>query len=118
RSRYRGQEIQNAQGGEGLVQGALSRLTYQGDCSPSQAPPDWRRNGKRQRVSRAAKVTDFVRPEAARWRTAWSSVGFSRCGRPWMWASWPLGHLRGAAHGYEATREAAMAAFAKSWRQQ
>ena len=38
-------------------------------------------------------------------------------GRPWMWAS---GHsadsVSRAAHGYEATREAAMAAFAKSWR--
>jgi hypothetical protein len=38
-------------------------------------------------------------------------------GRPWMWAS---GHAAGtvarARHGYEATREAAMAAFAKSWR--
>ena len=37
-------------------------------------------------------------------------------GRPWMWAS---GHsadsVKRAAHGYEATREAAMAAFAKSW---
>jgi hypothetical protein len=36
--------------------------------------------------------------------------------RAWMWASWPLGHIRRAAHGYEPTREAAMAAFAKSWR--
>jgi hypothetical protein len=40
-------------------------------------------------------------------------------GRPWMWAS---GHsaasIKRAAHGYEATREAAMAAFAKSWRRQ
>jgi hypothetical protein len=38
-------------------------------------------------------------------------------GRPWMWAS---GHsaatVKRAAHGYEPTREAAMAAFAKSWR--
>jgi hypothetical protein len=38
-------------------------------------------------------------------------------GRPWMWAS---GHAAGtvarARHGYEPTREAAMAAFAKSWR--
>ena len=38
-------------------------------------------------------------------------------GRQWMWAS---GHsadsVSRAAHGYEATREAAMAAFAKSWR--
>jgi hypothetical protein len=38
-------------------------------------------------------------------------------GRPWMWAS---GHsaatVKRAAHGYEATREAAMAAFARSWR--
>jgi hypothetical protein len=37
--------------------------------------------------------------------------------RPWMWAS---GHsaatVKRAAHGYEATGEAAMAAFAKSWR--
>jgi hypothetical protein len=38
-------------------------------------------------------------------------------GRPWIWAS---GHsaatVKRAAHGYEPTREAAMAAFAKSWR--
>jgi hypothetical protein len=38
-------------------------------------------------------------------------------GRPWMWAS---GHsadgVKRAAHGYEPTREAAMAAFAKSCR--
>jgi hypothetical protein len=37
-------------------------------------------------------------------------------GCSWMWAS---GHNRGirrTAHGYEATREAAIAAFAKSWR--
>jgi hypothetical protein len=38
-------------------------------------------------------------------------------GRPWMWAS---GHsaatIKRAAHGYEPTRAAAMAAFAKSWR--
>jgi hypothetical protein len=38
-------------------------------------------------------------------------------GRPWMWAS---GHsaatVKRAAHGYEPTREAAMAAFAKGWR--
>jgi hypothetical protein len=39
--------------------------------------------------------------------------------RSWEWAS---GHsaatIRRAAHGYETTREAAMAAFAKSWRRQ
>jgi hypothetical protein len=39
--------------------------------------------------------------------------------RPWMWAS---GHsaatVKRAAHGYEPTREAAMAAFAKSWRRE
>jgi hypothetical protein len=38
-------------------------------------------------------------------------------GRPWMWAS---GHsaatIKRAAHGYEPTREAAMAALARSWR--
>jgi hypothetical protein len=36
--------------------------------------------------------------------------------RPWMWASGHNGDIKRAAHGYEATREAAMAAFAKSWR--
>jgi hypothetical protein len=38
--------------------------------------------------------------------------------QPWMWASGHNGEIRRAAHGYEATREAAMAAFAKSWRRQ
>jgi hypothetical protein len=36
--------------------------------------------------------------------------------RPWMWASGHNGHIRRAAHGYEPMREAAMVAFAKSWR--
>ena len=35
--------------------------------------------------------------------------------KPWMWASGHNGDVKRAAHGYEATREAAMAAFAKSW---
>ena len=40
-------------------------------------------------------------------------------GRPWMWASGhSAGTVKRAAHGYEPTREAAMAAFAKSWRRQ
>jgi len=43
--------------------------------------------------------------------------GAAGTGRQWMWAS---GHaaatVKRAAHGYEPTREAAMAAFAKSWR--
>jgi hypothetical protein len=33
-------------------------------------------------------------------------------------ASGHNGNIRRATHGYEATREAAMAAFAKSWRRQ
>jgi hypothetical protein len=37
-------------------------------------------------------------------------------GRPWMWASGHNGDIKRAAHGYEPTREAAMAVFAKSWR--
>jgi hypothetical protein len=38
-------------------------------------------------------------------------------GRPWMWASGHGGHhIERATHGYEQSREAAMAAFAKSWR--
>src|SRR5262245_36086741 len=36
--------------------------------------------------------------------------------RAWRWASGHNGKIRRAAHGYEPTREAAMAAFAKSWR--
>jgi hypothetical protein len=39
-------------------------------------------------------------------------------GRPWMWASGHNGDYRRAAHGYEPTREAAMAALAKSWRRE
>jgi hypothetical protein len=33
-----------------------------------------------------------------------------------MWASGHSGDIKREAHGYEPTREAAMAAFAKSWR--
>jgi hypothetical protein len=36
--------------------------------------------------------------------------------RPWMWASGHNGDDRRVAHDYEPTREAAMAAFVKSWR--
>jgi hypothetical protein len=36
--------------------------------------------------------------------------------RSWMWASGHNGDWRRAAYGYEPTREAAMAAFKKSWR--
>jgi hypothetical protein len=39
-------------------------------------------------------------------------------GRPWTWASGHNGDIKRAAHGYEATREAAMTAFAKSWRRE
>jgi hypothetical protein len=38
--------------------------------------------------------------------------------QPWMWPSGHNGQIRRAAHGYEPMREAAMAAFAKSWRRQ
>jgi hypothetical protein len=39
-------------------------------------------------------------------------------GRAWMWCSGRGGHVERAAHGYAETREAAMAAFAKSWRRE
>jgi hypothetical protein len=45
-------------------------------------------------------------------------VPVAPAGRPWMWASGHNGDIRRAAHGYEPTREAAMAAFAKSWRRE
>ena len=40
-------------------------------------------------------------------------------GQPWLWTL-AYGHPedRTPKHGYEATREAAMAAFAKSWRRE
>jgi len=40
-------------------------------------------------------------------------------GQPWLWTL-AYGHHedRMPAHGYEATRETAMAAFARSWRQE
>ena len=41
-----------------------------------------------------------------------------RLNRTWMWTSGYNGHIRRASHGYEPTREAAMAAFAKSWRRE
>ena len=46
-------------------------------------------------------------------------VNASPVGTPWMW-SLAFGHHedRTPTHGYEATREAAMAAFAKSWRRE
>jgi len=39
--------------------------------------------------------------------------------RPWMW-TFDIGHHedRSPTHGYAATRDAAMAAFAKSWRRE
>src|SRR5262245_20489750 len=58
------------------------------------------------------------------WRTARSSAASSiwtrlrRRAAPWMWASGHGGHVERAAHGYAATREEAMAAFAKSWRRE
>ena len=38
--------------------------------------------------------------------------------RPWMWASGHSRQIRRAAHGYAATRDDAMQAFAKNWRQE
>jgi hypothetical protein len=39
----------------------------------------------------------------------------TRQDRHWMWASGHNGDIPRAAHGYEATREQAMAAFKRSW---
>jgi hypothetical protein len=41
----------------------------------------------------------------------------SPVGSPWMWTL-IFDYHEGRTHGYEATREAAMAAFAKSWRRE
>jgi hypothetical protein len=44
----------------------------------------------------------------------------SPVGTPWLWALLAFGQHedRTPTHGYEPTREAAMAAFAKSWRRE
>jgi hypothetical protein len=43
----------------------------------------------------------------------------SPVGTPWMWTLlYGFHEDRSPTHGYEATREAAMAAFAKSWRRE
>jgi hypothetical protein len=44
----------------------------------------------------------------------------SPVGLPWMWTILVIEHREDfpATHGYEPTREAAMAAFAKSWRRE
>ena len=40
-------------------------------------------------------------------------------GTPWLWTlAYGYHKERSLTHGYEATREAAMAAFAKSWRRE
>ena len=38
--------------------------------------------------------------------------------KPWMWTAFGHRDDRTPTHGYEPTREAAMAAFAKSWRRE
>jgi hypothetical protein len=44
-------------------------------------------------------------------------VNASPVGTPWMWTFiFPHYESRSPTHGYAETREAAMAAFAKSWR--
>jgi hypothetical protein len=46
-------------------------------------------------------------------------VATSPAGTPWMWTlSYGDDRDHGPTHGYEPTRDAAMAAFAKSWRRQ
>jgi hypothetical protein len=42
----------------------------------------------------------------------------SPVGKPWMWTMLLYHEGRTPTHGYEPTREAAMAAFAKSWRRE
>ena len=48
-----------------------------------------------------------------------SKAAASAAGSPWMWTL-AFGHHedRTPTHGYKPTREAAMAAFAKSWRRE
>jgi hypothetical protein len=56
-----------------------------------------------------------------RWADAYSLFRFTSAdpGSPWLWTL-AYGHHedRAPIYGYEPTREAAMAAFAKSWRRE
>ena len=49
-------------------------------------------------------------------KRAGARVHLAPADKPWMWASGHNGDIDRAPHGYEPTCEAAMAAFAKSWR--
>jgi len=52
-------------------------------------------------------------------RGLWSAAAAEPVGEPWLWTL-VFGHHedRWPTHGYEAAREAAMTAFAKSWRRE
>jgi hypothetical protein len=69
---------------------------------------------KRASASRSSgqwRDDDFDVLEEWRYRRPHLSSGAMQ-DRPWMWASGHNGEIRRAAHGYELTREAAMAVFA------
>jgi hypothetical protein len=62
--------------------------------------------------------TVFI-PNPERGKRTFLKVHAAPVGSPWMWTL-AFGHHedRTPTHGYAATREAAMAAFAKSWRRE
>jgi hypothetical protein len=66
------------------------------------------------------KSTSSARKGGFRWRGGRIfKANATPVGMSWMWTL-AFGHHedRGPTHGYGATREAAMAAFAKSWRRE
>ena len=63
-------------------------------------------------------TTSTCSPTAS-WSVASCEVAAAPEGMPWMWTlGFGYHEDRTPTHGYEATREAAMAAFAKSWRRE
>jgi len=57
----------------------------------------------------------FITSLGSSWISRQTLKSLHTFSRTWMWASGHNGHIRRAAHGYEPTREAAMAAFANNW---
>ena len=73
------------------------------------------------RVSKSRAGAEDLRITTSRALMDWSWGAFlsSPVGTPWMWTvSYGFHEDHTPTHGYKPTREAAMAAFAKSWRRE
>jgi hypothetical protein len=79
------------------------------------AVPEGRGDANQAEAAAVSEATTTAGRAAATAAGSLRMISMARASR-WMWASGHNGDYRRAAHGYESTREAAMAAFAKVWR--